>query len=108
MFFKKKNKTEITKLALMQALGILAYISFISLLFWKGNEVMAEPPRYLGPVMFLTLFSTSAMICGLIMFYNPFKLYLDKKVDEAIKLVFHTVGFLALFVVILFTIALSL
>ena len=100
--FKGKSKQidYLKKLALFQSAGIFLYIALVSLIFWQGNNWFG-PHAYLGPILVLLLFSVSAMICGLIMFYKPFRLFLDNKKEEAVKLVLYSAGFLVLFFLIL-------
>jgi len=50
-------------IAFIQALGVIGYCSLIAMIFWQ-----------------LTILSTSAMICGLLVFAYPVKLYLKTKV----------------------------
>jgi mannose/fructose/N-acetylgalactosamine-specific phosphotransferase system component IID len=56
----------------------------------------------LGPLLFLTLFVVSAMICAMIALAYPFGLFWDKKnTKDALRIVFYTAAWLALFVIII-------
>jgi len=83
-------------------LGVAAYCGLVGIIFWKGNEIFPSMNPYLGPVMVLLLFSTSALVCGLIVFYKPYKLFFAGKKKEAVGVVVSTALFLFLFLVAFF------
>lgn len=94
-FFEKKK---LSCVALYQALGIAIYCGLVGLVFWKGNQWFGKVPNYWGPVLFLTLFSVSVLICALIVFGYPFVIFWEKKKTvEALRLVVYTAAWLALF-----------
>lgn len=78
----------------LQALGVVLYCSFIGVIFWKGNEIFGKPDRYVGPVAFLLLFIASAMICALVVFYQPYLLFFDGKKKEALNIIVNTAAWL--------------
>lgn len=78
----------------LQASGITLYCSLIGMIFWKGDEIFGKVANYFGPVAFLLLFSLSALVCGLVVFYKPYKLFFDGKKKEAVDLVLYTTVFL--------------
>ena len=82
---------------LTQALGVTLYCSLVGILFWKGNEIFGKVPNYFGPVAFLLLFSVSALICGLLVFYRPYNLFFSNSKKDAIDLVLSTAGWLFFF-----------
>ena len=87
-------------IAFYQALGVIGYIGLISTVFTQGEKWFGNKPdpQFLAPLLMLTLLSTSAMICGLIVFAYPVKLYLKtKKYDQPIKIVLMTAAWLAVF-----------
>ena len=86
---------------LYQALGVSAYCSIIGVFMFNIDKIFGSGPDNLfGPVAFLLLFSTSALICGLIVFYQPYILFFVKdKKKEAIDLVVHTTVWLSVFFV---------
>ena len=90
----------------LQALGVIGYISLISYALQNGERVFGSMNDFIGPVMFLTLFAVSALVCALITLGFPVKLFwIEKKQTEALKLVGYTTAFLALFVLIMFAVA---
>ena len=84
------------KTAFFQALGVTIYCSLIGLMFWQGNNFIPRPDPYFGPVMFLLLFIVSALICALMVFYQPYELFFADKKKEAARLVLYTTGWLFL------------
>lgn len=78
------------KLGFLQALGVTLYCSLIGVIFWQGSNIFSKVSPYFGPVMFLLLFSTSALICGLIVFYKPYKMFFEGKKKEAVAAVVFT------------------
>ena len=100
----KGGRNRLMKLGMSQAVGVTIYCATIGILFWKGNQIFSNTPNYFGPVAVLLLFSASALICGLLVFYRPFKMFVDGKGKEAADLVFFT----ALWVFAFFLIFLAL
>jgi hypothetical protein len=95
-----KISSSIKRLGFIQALEVTIYCSLVGLLMWKGNTIFGNTPNFFGPVAVLLLFSVSAMICGLLVFYKPYKLFFADKKKEAIDLVLATTGWLFTFLVI--------
>ncbi len=81
-------------LGFIQALGVTLYCLLVGVLFWKGNEIFGKPDRYVGPVTFLLLFIASAMICALMVFYQPYILFFAGKKKEALETVVNTAAWL--------------
>lgn len=89
-------------IGLFQALGVTAYISLIGVIFWKGNEWFNDMPNYLGPVLMLSLLSTSALICALITLGHPaFLIWKKNQPVQALRLIGFTAGWMVLVVAIL-------
>jgi hypothetical protein len=90
---------EAKKQGFLQALGVAAYCSLVGLIFWQGNNIFPKVSQYFGPVMVLLLLSTSVLICGLMVFYKPYKLFFaDKKKEAANVVVFTSVWLFAFFI----------
>lgn len=95
---KSFEKKKLPCIAFYQALGIAIYCGLVGLLFWKGNEWFGKVPNYWGPLLFLILFSASALVCAVIVFGYPFILFWEKeKPREALRLVVYTAGWLVFF-----------
>lgn len=87
------------KLGSLQALFLTFYCSLVGLVMWKGNEIFGKMNSFIGPVAFLVMFVVSAMICGLIVFYKPYKFFFANKKKEAVEVVLSTA--ISLFVILL-------
>ena len=102
---KEKLSAGLLRLSLFQAVGVALYCSLVGTLFWKGNEIFGKVPNYFGPVAFLLLFSTSALICGAIVFYRPYKLFFEGNKKEAADLVLYSAGWLLVFFLLFLSLA---
>lgn len=79
------------KIGLLQALGLVGYISLVSAFMFNAEKIFGGTDTVLAPVLILSLFVTSALICGLLVFGKAIVDYLeDKKVDMAVKKVLFT------------------
>ena len=109
MIFQKKEKLTLPQKGLLQAGGVAAYIFLVSLAIRYGEEIFGQMENITGPAAFLTLFSVSALICGLLVFYHPYQLLFSGKKKEAADLVLLTTAYLAgFFLLFLFLNALLL
>jgi len=85
-------------IAFLQALGLISYCGLIALIFWRGEQWFGRVPNFLGPFLMLIILYTSALICGLIVFGYPVKLYLKtKKFEPPLKLILLTTTWLVFF-----------
>lgn len=89
-----------TKIGFFQALGVSLYIFLVGLFFSNADNLFPKMGVPFGPILLLLLFSTSALICGLIVFYKPYKLFFAGKKKEAINTVISTAAFLFLILVL--------
>lgn len=97
---EKLEKFGLKKIALLQAFGLAIYISSVGTSIWNaGNWVPVKGA--LGPILFLTVFSVSVLICGFLALGYPVYLFWirDKKI-EAIRVVAYTTKWLVLFLVL--------
>ena len=98
MFFRHKDKTSLNLISFLQALGLAIYCSLVALLFWKGNHLFGNDSNYWGPVLFLIIFTTSALISALIVLGYPIYLIWQKKqIAMALRLIGYTAGWLIAF-----------
>lgn len=91
------------KQGFLQALGVVLYCTVVGYFMWNIESIFGKVETFFAPVAFLSLFSVSALSCGLIVFYKPYKLFFDGKKKAAIDTVVATAAFLALFVISFFT-----
>lgn len=89
------------KKGLIQALGIGIYITLVATLIFNSNQVFGKVNQFVGPLLFLTLFVVSAMVCSLIMFYEPYQLFAKNKKKEALQLVIATTKYLGVFLLMI-------
>lgn len=87
---------------LFQALGITAYCALIAVFFNYGESILGDIPRFIGPIIMLLLFCTSVLVCGVLTFLKPYKLFVAGKTKEALEVVATTVIFLFSFLAIFF------
>lgn len=97
---------KLKKQGFIQASGIALYCLLIGLFFGQGNKFLPKLNPIFGPILFLLLFTASALICALIVFYKPYKLFFDGKKKEAADIVISTA--ISLFIFVLLTFALLL
>ena len=90
------------RFGVLQALGITFYCSLVGSVMWKGSEIFGKEDTYITPVAVLVMLSVSALICGLIVFYKPYKLFFEGKKKEAINVVLSTAISLFIILLILF------
>jgi hypothetical protein len=96
------SKWPLAVIGLTQALGVTAYCSLIGVIFWKGEEWFGRMPDYFGPVLMLTLLSTSALICALTTLAYPAFLIVKKNQPvKALKLIGMTAAWMVLFVLLI-------
>lgn len=84
------------KQGFLQALGVSAYVALVGLFIWNAEKIFPKLGLPWGPILFLLLFCASAMICGLVVFYKPYKLFFDGKKKEAVNVVVSTAEYLFL------------
>ena len=84
-----------------QSLGLISYIALVAILFWKGNQWIPNMHEYVGPLIVLTIFAVSALVCALITLSYPFILWQKGKMKDAMKVIFYTVMWTIGFIVIL-------
>jgi hypothetical protein len=96
-------KRNLPLLGFFQATGLVAYISLVALFMSNANRWFGEPETFLGPVMFLSLFVFSAATCGLIFGGLAVTIaWEEKKTKDAIRLCLYTLGWLAVYFLIVF------
>lgn len=71
---------------------------------WNFGKIAPNDNQsFLMPVAFLTLFSTSVLVCGLLVFYKPYRLFFEGKKKEAAE----TVLFTSIYLLIVFVVLIS-
>ncbi len=60
------KKLPLGVIGLLQAVGVGLYISLVALFVSNASHWFAPPGSFWGPLLFLTLFAFSAVVCSLI------------------------------------------
>jgi glucan phosphoethanolaminetransferase (alkaline phosphatase superfamily) len=108
MWWRKNKEKWLSREGLVPALEVVGYVIVFTQLVTNGGRLFSQINKTLAPVMFLTLFCFSVLACGLMVFYKPYLLFVDKKGKEAMSLVVATtkwLGVLAVIVMVLVAIA---
>ena len=92
--------------AFVLALGEVVYISLVALLMFGVQKFFGSKPdpAIIAPIAFLLLLVISASISGALILGKPVMLYLDGRKKEAVQLFALIVGWLAIFLIVAFTI----
>jgi uncharacterized membrane protein len=93
---------------LIQALGVALYCTMVGTLMFNANKIFGKQDNFVTPIVVLLLFSVSALICSLIVFYRPYLLFFDGKKKEAISLVVATTSWLVVFFIAFLSLAILL
>lgn len=86
-----------------QAIGVTTYCALVGFFMWNSGKILPEPESFLMPVAFLTLLCSSVLVCGLLVFYKPYKLFFDGKKREAMETVLFTAVYLVGVFILLMT-----
>lgn len=90
------------KKGLMQASSVAGYILLVVTVMTNGNYWFGEDDRgMLAPLLALTVLSVSVLVCTLLVFAEPYRLFVAKKGSEALELVVSTTKWLVVYLVIL-------
>jgi len=93
------------KQSFLHALATLVYITFVSTLMQNGERLLGKTDNFFSPIIFLLLFTLSAIIVSALIVGKPIMLYLDGKKKEAVGFFLHTVGWMAGFTVVVLVVA---
>ncbi|MBI2097224.1 MAG: hypothetical protein HYT40_03720 [Candidatus Sungbacteria bacterium] len=85
---------------LLSAIGVLVYTSAVAWLGFHNQEIFGKPTNFLTPLFVLLLFVISASITGLLVLGKPIHLYLSGLKKEAFTLLFATLAWLILFIIV--------
>lgn len=88
------------------ALGEGIYISLVALLMFGVQKLFGDKPdpAVIAPIAFLLLLVISAAISGALILGKPLMLYLDGQKKDAVTLFGLTIGWLAVFLLVAFSI----
>lgn len=93
---------KICKIGFISALGIGIYIFLVALLTQNADRIFGKMGGVMGFTAFVTLVTFSVAVVGSLILGKPIMLYLDGKKKEAIKTFFAILGWLFVFLVLVF------
>ncbi len=88
------------KQGFLQALGVSFYIFLVGLFINNGEKFVGHIGLPYGPILMLLLLSVSVLLCAILVFYKPYKLFIDGKKKEALDVVVATAVSLFVFLVL--------
>lgn len=88
--------------ALLNSLGVLAYISVIALTLKNGEKIFGQVDNFMAPILFLLLFVFSALVTSLLVFGTSIYYWFKDLKKEAVKIFFYTVAWLFVIVLAVF------
>ena len=94
------SKGEYCWRSLIHAAGVLVYTTAVALLFFNGQRIFGHPHSFLLPLFMLLLLIISASVTGLLVLGKPITLYLGGLKREAFTLLFATLAWLVVFIVL--------
>lgn len=99
---KRLDEMSLRKASFVQALSLSVYCSLVGLVIYQGERVFGRMANFWGPLTFLILFCTSALMSALLTLGYPFIVFwVQKKPKKAISLVSYTTGWLLLLLMLL-------
>lgn len=104
----EEGKFSLKTRGFVQAAGVTLYCGLVGIFMWKGNVIFGKVASYFAPVAVLLLFSVSALICTVLVFYQPYKLFFEGKKKEAANLVLYTTLWLFVFFIVFLLLTLML
>jgi Trk-type K+ transport system membrane component len=88
--------------SLANALGTVVYVILVALFMFNGKNLFDKTDNFLMPVFMLLLFILSASVTGLLVLGKPVLMYLDNLKKEAVIMLLSTLGWIAVFLIIVF------
>lgn len=86
----------------INSLATIAYVVIVAYVLASGEKIFGKMDYILGPIVFLTLFIFSALVVGILVLGRPIYLFFENQKSEGIKLLFITVGYLFVFMILSF------
>ena len=81
-------------------MGVFVYVSVVVWIMQNAERLFADQESFWIPVAMLLLFVLSAAITGLLVFGRPAYLFLSSQKFEALRLLFFTISWLVVIVII--------
>lgn len=90
--------------SLINAFGVLVYVGLVAALMFNAQQLFGKMDGILGLMAFLLLYVVSAAVVGALVFAKPVMLYVGNKKEEAVKMLIHTIGWLLIFMIVVFVV----
>lgn len=95
---KSLKKYSPFKVAFGQSALLLSYIVFIAHVLWGGEKLFGPVKNAWGPVLVLSLFSSSALVCAFLSLAYPiWTFWEEKNTKRALTIVFDQILLMFLF-----------
>ena len=94
--------------SLINALGLLAYIILVMNILNNGEKIFGNMPKPIGGITFLLVFVFSALVSSLLVLGKPAMLFFDGHRKEGIRMLFYTIGWILVLIILLIIIRLLL
>lgn len=92
------NKT--VSRSFLNSIATVAYIVAVAMVMTNAEKIFGQMKGYFAPVVFLSLFTLSALVVSTLILGKPLMLYLDEKKKEAVSLLLATISWMGLFTAI--------
>lgn len=90
-----------SKNPIINALSASAYIILVvAVMAFITHPLKNKPDTFFAPITFLSVLTLSVAVMGYLFFYQPLQLFIEGKKKEAVNLFVRTVGFFAVFTVV--------
>ena len=94
------TKFDYIRKSFIHAAGVFMYIGAVAWFMFNVKDFFSGPDTVAAPVFMLLLFVISASVTGSLVLGKPISLYLDGLKKEAFTFLFITIGWLAVFLVL--------
>lgn len=85
----------------LQATKLAGYIGIVVGVLGSGEKIFGKFNQYTGFGLMLLLLSVSVLVCAILVFAEPYRLFMAKKGREALALVVGTTKWLLLYTVMM-------
>lgn len=97
----QRKKPWLSKEGFVPALSLVGYVGLFTFVVTNGGRFFPHINEHFAPLMFLSMFCFSALLCSLLVFYQPYLLFVEKRGKEALELVLSTTKWLGIFVLLI-------
>lgn len=85
---------------LLHSIATVVYILVVATIMTNAENLFGEMAGFIAPVVFLSLFTLSALVVGTLILGKPLILYLDGKKKEGVSLLLASIAWMGLFTVL--------